>query len=380
MSASKTQRHHELDWLRVMAVAAVFLNHVLGPYSGGWVVRNDVASPFVQPFVQATSGMRMPLMFFVAGAALVLALGGKPVGPYALERAEKLVIPLLFGLAVLIPAQLVAAASANGTLADGGLLAAASPLRPDGTVTWAHLWFLTHILAATVLLVPLALKLRTWAARPMGSWVTDRYLLVTLGCLPLGAQGVRHSWVEGLAISRVIDLRGFATSLAFMLAGVIVMSLPNTGAMVVRYRRGALTVFVVLTTLQMGVANVTAAWAPYAAILVWPLAAWAWVLAAYGYARHYLRRSSAVVTRLGTSSYAFYLVHQPIVVVTAVVITPLSLPIWFEGLLLGTVALAFSVAVCVGARYSQIARTVLGFRERRCGARSAFPAQAPVLQ
>ena len=47
----------------------------------------------------------MPLIFVVSGAAIVLALGTRSVGVFAIDRVRRLLVPLAFGMVVLGPPQ-----------------------------------------------------------------------------------------------------------------------------------------------------------------------------------------------------------------------------------------------------------------------------------
>jgi glucan biosynthesis protein C len=364
--AADSVRQHELDWLRVLAALAVFLQHTLNPYTGsGWIVSNGESSEGIRYFVAMSSGLRMPLMFFVAGMACVLALGRKPVGTYVRERTTKLVVPLVVGLLVIIPVQLLAVSAVDGSLEVMGALAAGSPVRPDGTVFWAHLWFIANVIIATALVIPAVLWLRTAAPRLTGYWARSPLALGALGMLPLLARCVRSSWVAQLPFAHIIDVRQLATSVAYVACGVIVAALPGYGETAVRCRRWSLVTWICLTAFRLSLQGLDTAWAPYGTMLVSAALSWAWVLTAYGYARHHLRRSSPTLKRVAASSYAFYLVHQPLIVLTALLMTPWQLPIWLECAVLGVTAFTLSVAACEAARSNVVTRYALGFAERR---------------
>jgi peptidoglycan/LPS O-acetylase OafA/YrhL len=370
-------REYELDWLRVLTVVAVFVQHTQSPYTGWAAIKNDEVSPLIQLLNVISAGLRMPLMFFVAGVACMIGVARRPVGGYVRDRAVKLAIPLLVGLVVLVPVQLLAIAAAEGSLRSGNLLATVSPFRPDGSIVFTHLWFLQHLIVATALLLPALVWLRRVAPDMDARLNGHPAILIGLGTIPLAAQCVRTSWVEYLALSRIIDLRILAASVAYVACGAVVASLPACGEAATRYRRYSLTVWLALGSAGLGLQSVDAAWAPYAAMLVGAAGTWAWVLAAYGYARQYLRSGSPILSSLAESSYAFYLLHYPIFVAMAVIVTPWRLPIAIEWPLLAAMTLALTTTACALARRNPLTRYAFGLRERRQRPRPGVPATVP---
>src|SRR3546814_9044855 len=72
----------------------------------GWHVKIDPTIDWVAIPMYATNGWRLPLLFLVSGyasAALVSKLGG--AGAFAKSRSARLLIPLAFGVVVVIPPQ-----------------------------------------------------------------------------------------------------------------------------------------------------------------------------------------------------------------------------------------------------------------------------------
>src|SRR5690606_17196242 len=106
---------------------------------------------------------RMPLLFLVSGLAVNFLLRRVSAGEFAWARLKRLLLPLAFGMAVVVPPQAYAQAVANGAFAGNyfEFLYAYFTFQPwpagafDGShvgITWNHLWYLPYLLAYSLLL------------------------------------------------------------------------------------------------------------------------------------------------------------------------------------------------------------------------------------
>src|SRR3546814_21142605 len=119
----------------------------------------------------ATNGWRLPLLFLVSGyasAALVSKLGG--AGAFARSRSARLLIPLLFGVVVVIPPQpWIELVTQPGYANSLGAFWTSDYFRfgtLEGIVlqTWQPLWFVVYLWVYT-LLADLLLAIIQAAAR-----------------------------------------------------------------------------------------------------------------------------------------------------------------------------------------------------------------------
>jgi len=96
-----------LDWLRIGAFALLVLYHV-GMYyvSWGWHVKSPFAGSALEPWMRLSSPWRLSLLFLVSGAAtsFMLQRTGASVSLLG-ARSKRLLLPLLFGMAVIVPPQ-----------------------------------------------------------------------------------------------------------------------------------------------------------------------------------------------------------------------------------------------------------------------------------
>ena len=105
--SSPPPRRSDLDWLRVLGVLLLVPFHGLQVFiqdPGAVVYLKDTVdclccvrfSGFIHQF-------HMPLLFVLAGMSSALALARRSGGQYLRNRILRLVVPLGFGLAVIVP-------------------------------------------------------------------------------------------------------------------------------------------------------------------------------------------------------------------------------------------------------------------------------------
>ena len=99
------QRRHDLDWVRILAFALLVPYHV-GMYyvSWDWHVKSPAAGETLEPLMLLTAPWRLALLFLVSGAASAFLFARRPAG-FLGERTRRLLVPLLFGMAVLVVPQ-----------------------------------------------------------------------------------------------------------------------------------------------------------------------------------------------------------------------------------------------------------------------------------
>ncbi len=176
-------RLHFIDWLRVLAVLLLFPFHVLRVFNAGedFYVKADVLSQAVTDVLWFISVWHMPLLFFLAGCSTYYALRKRSAGEYAWERVKRLLVPLVFGIFILIPPQTWYGARFNSGYEEsyGHYLVSGDFLRwnvQDGGDYYGgfgigQLWFILFLLIISLVLLPLVV----WAARGRGTGWARRW-------------------------------------------------------------------------------------------------------------------------------------------------------------------------------------------------------------
>lgn len=357
-----TDRLIFLDWVRIMAFALLVLYHV-GMYYVTWDfhIKSPHAGNAIEPLMRLSNPWRMDLLFMVSGAATsYMLLRGGASGQLLRLRAKRLLIPLLFGVLVVVPPQswqeVVQKYHYEGGYGDfmalylthyKGFCDAADKclILP----TWNHLWFLPYLFLYTLLLW---LGLRLWPAmlERLGmlidkvlarfgllAWPT-LYLAVTLLLLRKSFPQNYSIWGDWLSHSQY---------LAMFLLGAVLARRPGIWLQMSQWRWIALAL-----ALAAWLMFVQAPWLarelqlPMRSIGPWAYSVQQWcaIVAALGFAHIHLNRDGPLRRYLTEAVFPVYILHQTLIILLAVTLKPVALEPWIEGplLVLGTFAISFA--------------------------------------
>ena len=121
---NRVQRQHDLDWLRVIAFGLLIYFHTaiaFLPYSLP-MMNNVESSVGMRMFVAFLQEFRLGLLFMVSGSGVYFALKRRNRSEFFAERSTRLLLPLGFGIAVLVPPMVYMERLFNGQF-DGSFLA-----------------------------------------------------------------------------------------------------------------------------------------------------------------------------------------------------------------------------------------------------------------
>ncbi len=329
-TASPALRRADLDWLRVTAFGLLILYHSGMAWSGwSWHVTSAESIGWLREAMRFANRWRMPLIFMVSGGAIMLALGSRTAGAFALDRLKRLLLPLGFGMAVLIPPQVylerLRSGRVSGSFIDW-LPEAYRGIYPAGNISWHHLWFVAYVLAFTFVLLPLFLCARTekgQAALETAARGLSRFGLHWLLVLPPAASIL---WL--LPISRntnglIGDWHGLAYYGAFLIYGAFIFGSPILLGLLNHQR---------WLSLVLGIAAYAALYVVYFKGAVLPVVApadrplyallaaintLAWLFAALGFANRYLTMRPRFLGYATEAVYPFYMIHQTVTVIAA---------------------------------------------------------------
>jgi glucan biosynthesis protein C len=99
-------RRYDLDWVRIGAFMLLIFYHV-GMYyvTWDWHVKSPHASHDIEPLMTLTSPWRLSLLFLVSGVTTGYLLARQGARHFLGGRSTRLLIPLAFGMLVIVPPQ-----------------------------------------------------------------------------------------------------------------------------------------------------------------------------------------------------------------------------------------------------------------------------------
>lgn len=333
-------RRADLDWLRVLAFGLLIAYHAGMAWSAwNWHLTSAEDIDWLREAMRFVNRWRMPLIFVVSGAAIMLALGSRTPGAFALDRAKRLLLPLVFGMIVIVPPQVylerLHRGQFTGSFLDWLPQAFSGGAYPDGNMSWHHLWFLAYVLVLTFILLPFFLWARSDHGRralKAAGRLTARRGLQWLMALPLAASVLWLAPISYNTNGLVGDWHGLVYYGALLLCGAFLFGSPELLAALNRQRWLSLAVGVVAyATLYVlfidGAVRPTIAAADRPAYaLVSAVNTMAWLFAIIGFANRHLAVRPAFLGVAAEAVYPFYILHQTVTVIAVYWLLRLGVP------------------------------------------------------
>lgn len=388
-------RLYFLDWVRILAFFVLIAYHV-GMYyvSWDWHVNSPHAGPGPEPFMLLSSPWRLALLFFVAGAASHFILQRAAPGAFVRRRSLRLLVPLLFGMLVIVPPQPYLEVVEKLGYADGYgafmrlYLTGHGGFCKDGCLvlpTWNHLWFVAYLWVYTLVLAACAALLpagRLDALARRSAAALDSWKLLLLPVLVLAVVRILLADRFPSTHALVDDWFNHATYLPIFLLGALVarsrsvwhnMEALRWTALGIALAGWAATVAWYAAPHHEHSAQMMATWRPIMRC-VYALCAWSAIVAACGFARRHLDRDGPARRYLTDAVFPVYIAHQTLIVVMAHAFKPLDLAPGVEALLLMVLTATGSFALYEAVRRLRWARPLFGLAPRATTA--SLPASA----
>ena len=382
-------RRHDLDWVRVCAFGVLVLYHV-GMYyvTWDWHVNSPHASHALEPFMLLSAPWRLSLLFLVSGAATAFLWdrcgrdGGRFIGP----RSWRLLLPLLFGMLVIVPPQsyFEVVEKLPGGYHDGYLTFWGRYLAGDSSFcreddcldlpTWNHLWFVAYLWVYTVVFAAIVhlsgARFAAWSDALAG-WLTG-WKIIALPAAVLAVVKIvlqpHFETTHGL----VDDWYNHAYSFSLFMTGALLAHQARfwAGADAIRWP-------------ALGIA--LACWASMVVAFAWPeagieravleqvynvqravyaLCGWSAIVAACGFGHRHLNVDSAARRYLTEAVFPVYILHQTLIVSMAHMFKPARLDPVIEAAALAVLTLCISFGTFELVRRVPVLRPLFGLGPR----------------
>ncbi len=367
-STAASGRRCDLDWIRIGAFGLLILYHVGMLYvPWNFHVKSTPAGPALEAFMLALNPWRLALLFLVSGAATRFMAQKFAPGTLAKRRASRLLVPLVFGMLVVVaPQPFFEVAEKYGF--DGSFLdfyarhylALTTFKTPTGAdtglvlPTWNHLWFVVYLFAYTmVAAAALAFAPGLVARLERQLDCAPATLILVAPALLLGVLRVVVAPHFPVTHALIGDWYAHAVFFFAFALGFLLARGHSVWTTIERLRYVALAAAVAAYAGFMVLRGLPANDALRALrALLYGIDQWCAILAILGFGRRFLSgwnpRGRAY---LADAVFAYYIIHQTAIIALAHWLKPLNLSIGVEA-----TAIIAATAVACGLGYEAVRR------------------------
>jgi len=399
MHSPDNKRLYFLDWIRIFAFFLLILYHT-GMYyvTWDWHVKSPDASHAIEPLMMLSSPWRLGLLFMISGVASAFMLKKIRVGALLKQRSWRLLVPLVFGMLVVVPPQAyfevvekVAYKGGYGEFMHLYITSYKGFCRGDDCLdmpTWNHLWFVAYLWCYTMLIGGIAWlagsHLQSWSDA-LGRLLTGWKIIV----LPvIGLAIARFALADRFPATHglVDDWYNHALYFFLFVLGVMLATQGRFWQNVERLRWASLGLWLASWAAivcyyaipeSQAAAPEVAQWKPVMRV-VYCLCQWVPILTVCGFGHCHLAFDSAKRRYLTEAVFPVYILHQTLIVTMAHSFKPLKLAPVTEGVILVVLTFCISFGVFEVVRRVGVLRPLFGLGRRPAQAQDAYQAAATV--
>ncbi|AGW14982.1 putative acyltransferase 3 [Megalodesulfovibrio gigas DSM 1382 = ATCC 19364] len=371
------ERLEYMDWLRVLATAAVVLFHCCMFFTPvDWHMKNATTSTALFLAVAVMDLWLMPLFFLLSGMASWLSLGGRSPWRYVQERSLRLLIPYYgVGVFVLLPPQCW-----FDRITHAGLTESFLSFYPDYFSTlhlgpspfflgfWSgHLWFLRMLFLVSMAGLPIVLALRSaWAQ----GWL-ERRAEALAGLVPSRRTGLQAlvTLTPFLLLVSAMDLmlrpmpgrftwESFGCFLTHFIIGACLMTSPRLRDAPARAWAWLLGLALLCTLLYLGMmlggfASPLTGDLPYWKVVLVRLVRgggiFGWVAALLGLGMRFLPAGGPALRAMAAAAMPVYILHQTVLLIIGAFVIPRD---WSIAGKFSVIAVVSSILIVLLVRYA----------------------------
>jgi len=313
-NAESYARRYELDWLRVFAIAAVFVYHSAHFFDvDDWSVKNAATYPWVSWLMALLAQWGMPLIFLISGASLYFATRRASAARFLTDKVQRLLVPLLPGAFVFAPIQVYLERLTHGQFE--GSFWQFLPHYFEGTYVpggegnfsfyGMHLWYLLILFILTLLFMPLFWWFRGGSGakvlRRLGDVLALPGGIVLLAVPTVVLQNITNTGALGGTFTMGGGWRP-VQYLWFFLGGYLILSHEGLQRRIVQARWVCLGLTLALAVMPL-VLHTGPGDHP-------DITAWPGLLAILGFAMKHLAFANRTLAYSGEAGLPFYILHQ----------------------------------------------------------------------
>ncbi len=344
-------RRYDLDWLRVIAFGLLILFHCGMFYveNWGWHVKSQYQSALLENIMLIVEPWRMALLWLISGIAIRFIIAKVSVWHFISMRSLRILLPLLFGILVVVPPQLYVEMTVNGDInmnywqflkaffsnSSGVFDNYQSGIWPHIDVN--HLWFLRSLWQYSLLILCLLPVLNSAKITSAVNWLFRQpgALAILLATLPIFI--IQINW----PMNTVRYPLGFT----FMLYGYLIGWQPNFWQRLTSNLGWLSSSFAVaficfiyfynqVWLFEQANPNSHDAWLLMLGMFNYSLLRILGALVLFAIAYKMLNKNSPTLSYLNNAVYPFYILHQSFIVVIGYQLSNYHLGAFIEASLL----------------------------------------------
>ena len=340
------ERRADLDWMRVIAFWLLIYYHAAIAFMPGGipVIQNADSSPGLQLMAGFLHEFRLALLFLISGVGVSFALRHRTKAAFMRERAVRLLVPLFFGVLVIVPPMIFLEkqfmGAFTGSFAEFYPTFFTEGVYPRGNLSWHHYWFIAYLYLFCLLGWPVFTYLKGAAGLQRLERLTQgllRSACLYLAIIPLAVVEISlRAWFPGFP-DLIHDWANFSHWFLIFMAGYLLatsrplldrtqqlrslslaLAMLATMAMFAQFWRPGEGYFSPLVNGKTDIGR-------YVWFCILRVSnVWFWLLACLGYAGRYLQRPSRLLSYLNNAVYPLFCLHLTVIVALGYVIVPLD--------------------------------------------------------
>lgn len=356
------QRKYYIDNLRILCILLLFPFHAamcFNAFGDGFYVWFS-GSKALSQIVIGVYPWWMSLLFVLAGMSTLYALKRRTAAQYAKERVLKLLIPLVFGLLIIVPPQTYIADVFNcgytgnyfehysvffGKLTD--------LTGQDGAFTPAHLWFILYLFVISMVTLPLT------------AWYAKKEKKMPVGKLPLPV--ILSFFVVTKLSTAILDLGGKSVGgfLVLFLLGFFVISDEQVQEKLEKnaFPLGIAWILLIIARCTMYGLDASGDVADVFFLVGYAMLEWIGILAAIGLGRKFLNKNWKFTQYFAPAAFPMYFFHQTVLVAVAFFTAMLTRNVPIAWLVIVILSFTLTVAVYELFKRCPVTRFMFGIKK-----------------
>jgi glucans biosynthesis protein C len=325
----------------------------------------------------------MPLFFLVAGAAVWFSMKNRTAGGFALERVLRLLVPLIFGMLIIVPPQVYLQRIFNGDFTGSflawyphtfqGTYSMDNPA--SGNLSWHHLWFLVYLFVFSLLLLPVFRYFRREDKKPLISRIAGFLVkpgMIFLPAILLIVYDVTLRPIYGYGTQNLIaDWANFLFYITVFFYGFLMVADNRILEAIHRHRFTAIiaTVICIIIIYLVDSETLNSPWiqanGDRVLLPVRSIATWCSLVAIVGFGRQLLNFGNRLLTYASDAVLPVYILHQTLIITIGFYVVQWQAPVAAKYPLVVIATFIGSLAIYELVRRNFITRFLFGIKMKK---------------